>query len=667
MSTSLAPMRTKAAVKEDQPYVDPTPKRHTGIKVVAIVVVWVILWAIFRGRDTLTTPFDQLNWFSRWGNTLQNTIQSASQTNWFFHGVLGQLSTFVNWVFNNLDYLLAAPSPGRPVPIIGWLGVVALLTWLAYAAAGARMAIGTFVAALLLGVCGFWQHGIETLIVTVLAVAVCLVIGIPTGISMARSKTVSSVLTPFLDAMQTIPSFCYLLPVFLLFGPGTMCAIVLTVVYAVPPLIRITEHGIRSVSATTQEAARSLGVTRGQLLRQVQLPMARRTIVVGINQCTLAALAMSVIAAYVNGPGLGLDVVQALIALNVGQGAVPGLLIVVIAIALDRVTTAASERADLAARASSQQKRRRRMGLIVGAAVTVVAIYLSHTFLQAAQFPTSVNIGPSLATGINDATNWFTNAIGHVTLDFKNVISYGFLNPLQQFLANTPWWVMAPVLLALAWALGGLRALLFAAGAVGVIFAMGLWNDSMVTLTSTLVATVLTMIVAIVLGVLMGRSRRTDTGIRPILDFLQTIPAFVYLIPALAFFGSTRFTAIIAGTAYAIPIATKLVADGIRGVSATTVEAASASGSTSWQMITKVQLPMARNALVLATNQGLLYVLSMVVIGGLVGAGSLGYLVVSGFSQASLFGKGLAAGVAITALGIMTDRITRGAAARYGT
>ena len=128
----------------------------------------------------------------------------------------------------------------------------------------------------------------------------------------------------------------------------------------------------------------------------------------------------------------------------------------------------------------------------------------------------------------------------------------------------------------------------------------------------------------------MGRSRRADVIIRPFLDAFQVIPPFVYLVPALALFAPSRFTAIVAAVAYAFPIATKLVADGIRGVAPTTVEAARSSGITRWQMITKVQLPMARESLVLATNQGLLYVLSMVVIGGMVGGGSLGYLVVSG-------------------------------------
>jgi glycine betaine/proline transport system permease protein len=153
-----------------------------------------------------------------------------------------------------------------------------------------------------------------------------------------------------------------------------------------------------------------------------------------------------------------------------------------------------------------------------------------------------------------------------------------------------------------------------------------------------------------------------DLGIRPLLDAGQTIPPFVYLIPVLALFGPSRFTAIVAGIVYAAPAAIKLVADGVKAVSPTTIEAGRSTGQTTWQEITKVQLPMARGSLVLATNQGLLYVLSMTVIGGLVGAGALGYDVVYGFSRSEAWGKGAAAGITIVLLGVMLDRITRAAA-----
>jgi glycine betaine/proline transport system permease protein len=186
------------------------------------------------------------------------------------------------------------------------------------------------------------------------------------------------------------------------------------------------------------------------------------------------------------------------------------------------------------------------------------------------------------------------------------------------------------------------------------------------TLAAVLIATVIVVVFGIVVGVWMGRSGRADRVIRPLLDAAQTMPPFVYLIPFLALFGPTRFTGIVAGVVYAAPVAIKVMADGIRGVSPATVEAARSAGSSSWQIIRKVQLPMSSRALMLATNQGLIYVLSMVVVSGLVGGGALGYDVVAGFSQISVFGKGLAAGFAIVLLGVLLDRTTTAAARRMG-
>ena len=199
-----------------------------------------------------------------------------------------------------------------------------------------------------------------------------------------------------------------------------------------------------------------------------------------------------------------------------------------------------------------------------------------------------------------------------------------------------------------------------------LIIGLGLWGDAMTTLASTLIATALTMVLAVVLGVAMGRGGRIDSAVRPVLDAGQTMPSFVYLVPFLALFAASRFTAIVAAVVYAVPVATKIIADGVRAVPATTVEAATAAGSTRWQIIRKVQVPMSRHAIALAANQGLIYVLAMVVVGGLVGAGALGYDVVAGFSQAQLYGKGLAAGMAIVLLGIMLDRVTQAAAQRTG-
>ncbi|MDO8485856.1 MAG: ABC transporter permease subunit, partial [Candidatus Limnocylindrales bacterium] len=178
------------------------------------------------------------------------------------------------------------------------------------------------------------------------------------------------------------------------------------------------------------------------------------------------------------------------------------------------------------------------------------------------------------------------------------------------------------------------------------------------------VATVITLAIGLLLGVLSARSERFSRGLRPFLDAAQTMPAFVYLLPAVALFGPTRFTAIVAALIYAVPPVIRLVEAGIRLVPATVTEAATAAGSTSLQLLWKVQLPMARQALLVAANQGIVLVLAMVVVGGLVGAGALGYDVVAGFARRDFFGEGLAAGIAIVLLGVMLDRITQGAGKR---
>jgi glycine betaine/proline transport system permease protein len=633
----------------------------------AVLVVWLVGAIVLQGRNTLALARADLTPFHTWLNDVRDSFDAARADSFFLNTIVGGFSDALNSVVEFLQNMFSTAPAGRPVPEVGWLGVLAILVFIAFAVAGVRSALLVFASVLAFGVFGLWQDSIDTLIITFVSVVICTVIGIPLGISMARNRAVSAAVTPILDGMQTMPAFAYLLPLVLIFGIGPAAAVVVTLIYALPPLVRITAHGIRTVSPATLEATRSLGATKSQALRKVQLPMARRTIVVGLNQCTMAALSMATIAALINGPGLGGPVVNALQSLDIGAAFVGGLLIVVVAIMLDRPTTAASERSELAARSGKGASGRRRW-IILGAlaVVTGVCIYLSRQRLNLAEFPDNLQIGRQTAELVSSVTDSVVTAIDGFTNGFKDLVTYVLINPLQSLLADSPWWLTAAAIMAIAYLLGGWRPAAITAACLAVILGTGLWNDTMQTLAMTLVATLLVILLAIVFGVWMGRNRRVDTVVRPFLDGLQTIPPFVYLVPALALFGPTRFTAIMAAVAYGVPIATKLIADGIRGVAPTSVEAARASGTTAWQMITKVQLPMARAALVLAGNQGLLYVLSMVVIGGLVGGGALGYLVVAGFSQAQLFGKGLAAGIAITALGVMLDRIAQHAAARHG-
>jgi glycine betaine/proline transport system permease protein len=640
-------------------------KRLRLVAVGGVLVAWVVGWIVLRGRDTLALATGESTDFHRWLFEARESFDRMAQTNFFFETVIGGISDGLNWLVETGAETFAEAAFPRPVPEVGWLGVVALAAWVAYAIAGARMAVLVAASLLACGFLGFWADSIDTLIVTVVAVALCALIGLPLAILMARSKRLTTILTPVLDAMQTTPPLAYLAPLALVFGIGAPAAVIVTLIFALPPLVRIAAHGLRTVSPTSVEAANSLGCTKLQTLRGVQLPMARRTIIVGLNQTTMAALSMVTIAALISGPGLGQPVLQALSTLDVGGASVAGLCIVIIAIMLDRVTTAASEHGEATARAR-RNVMRRRLVLAGSAAAVVVAVILSRLYIQVAAFPTSPNLGAVVADWAAALQTGIVDVFGGLTLAIKNFISFQLLNPLESLLGDTPWWLMSGVIIALAALLGGLRALFTTVVCVAIILGTGLWHDTMLTLAMTLVATIVVMLLGLVVGVWMGRSRRVDTVVRPILDALQTIPPFVYLVPAVALFNVGRFTAIIAAVAFAAPAAIKIIADGIRGVSAATVEAAESSGSTRLQMIGKVQLPMSRGSVVLAANQGLLLVLSMVVIGGMVGGGSLGFLVVTGFSQLEDFGKGLAASIAIVALGVMLDRITKHTAARFG-
>jgi glycine betaine/proline transport system permease protein len=654
-----------APSKEEPPAEDVPRSIPRWAVVLGIVVLWIIVWSMTKGNNTLELPGRQHTDLHNSLTGFRDSVLKSRDTN-----PVIQLTTNIADVFRNvfgwLQGLVSTPDFPRPVPQIGWLGVTALAIWVGLAVASWRIAVLIGVVFVSFGLLDFWSDSIDLLLVTGMSVVFVLIIGLPLAVLLGTNRRAETIVTPFLDLMQTMPTFVYLLPVVLFFGIGVSGAVVCTLIYALPPLIRIGGYGISAVSQTTIEATDSVGQTWWQRLTKVQLPMARKTIIVGLNQTTMAALSMAIIASYVDGPGLGKPVLRALVRNDVGGAIVPGLLIVAIAIMLDRATTAASERAELASRGLGLIGRTRQIVLGAGAAVVLVAVYFSRQSVDLATFPSS-DIGKNLADSLDSFVSTVVDILDGPAGAFKNFITSVLLNPMQELLAESPWWLAALAILAIAAVLGGVRAVVPTVICVAGIWYFDLWHDAMITLNMTLVATLLVMILAVVLGVWMARRSSVDTVLRPVLDAGQTIPAFVYLIPVLALFGPTRFTAIVAAIVYAAPAAIKLVADGVKGVPETTIEASRSTGTTAWQEITQVQLPMAKGSLVLATNQGLLYVLAMVVIGGLVGAGALGYDTVLGFSRSEEWGKGAAAGITIVLLGIMVDRIAKATAERRTT
>ncbi|QCY09514.1 proline/glycine betaine ABC transporter permease [Pseudomonas sp. MPC6] len=227
-----------------------------------------------------------------------------------------------------------------------WWLVIGVVSAAAYASSR-KLSLAVFIALAMFGIgfLGLWEDGMRTLALMLVCTLLATGVGVPLGILMSWSNRFRSVMLPVLDIMQTMPSFVYLIPVIMLFGPGKIPAVLATVVYAVPPLIRLTDLGIRQVDGEIIEAAQSFGANRMQKLFWVQIPLALPSIMAGINQATMMALSMVVIASMIGAQGLGFQVLQGITRLEVGRGLMAGLAIVLLAVVFDRITQAFGKRA----------------------------------------------------------------------------------------------------------------------------------------------------------------------------------------------------------------------------------------------------------------------------------------------------------------------------------
>lgn len=641
-------MTAVAAVEQRRP-----PSLPRGVIALVVLAGVAILSVVFAGQWTLPHDDDALRYHQI--NDIREWIDDNRNTNVVLVVFVNGVRLLITGVFD----LFMAVLHG-----VGWLGLTAIGGALGFAVGGwrlAALAVGGFLS---FGVLGLWDRSIDTLALTLASVVLSLAIGVPLGIIAGRRPRFLAAIQPILDVMQILPSFAYLPLITLFFLIGPASAAIATMIYAIPPAIRITALGIKEVAPATVEAATSLGSTSRQVLTKVQLPMARRAIILGINQTIMMALSMVVITSLIDAPGLGKNILHALQQNNVGLAFDAGIAIVFMAVMLDRLTSAASERMDPAkatenAAFGARLARRPVRLLLLGIPAASVA---AGIWIVGTGFPDAVRF--SFQAPINAAVKWISLNLYGLTEGAKNVITAVLINPIQAFLTQSPWWLIVLTVIAIALRVGGWRPAIVAAVCFVGLIAMEMWEHSMITLAQVLVATVLTLAIGLAFGIAAARSNRFSRFLRPVLDAAQTMPAFVYLLPAVALFSPTRFTAIVAAVIYAVAAVIRLVEIGIRAVPVTVREAATSAGATKLQLLLKVELPMARQALLVAANQGIILVLAMVVVGGLVGGGGLGYDVVAGFARRDFFGEGVAAGIACVLLGIALDRITQGAGRR---
>ncbi len=253
-------------------------------------------------------------------------------------------SAFDSFSSGILGLLLWVQGRLLSVPWWGYIVIVAVMAWIA-----TRKIVPTLVLAFLpffIGMFGLWGLAMETLALVITSVVIALAIGIPLGILMAEANLFADIIKPILDAMQTMPSFVYLIPAMMLFGLGKVPAVIATLIYALPPVMRLTCLGLQQVPKPVQEAARAYGATRWQLLKEVRIPLAMPSILAGVNQTTMMALAMVVIASMIGARGLGQEVLMAINRIDVGRGFEAGISIVIMGIVIDRITQGLAKRWD---------------------------------------------------------------------------------------------------------------------------------------------------------------------------------------------------------------------------------------------------------------------------------------------------------------------------------
>lgn len=608
-----------------------------------------------------------------------------------------------------LDYPLGGIRAG--LQSIAWPSLVLIVAALALRASGWRLAAFAVASLTYVVLCGYWRQAMNTLAIVAISVPLSVAVGFALGAMAHRWRRLVRPLEAVLDLMQTLPAFAYLIPLLILFGFGPSAGLVASLLFSAPPMVRNTMLGLRLVPADILESGVMAGCTPRQTFWLVEVPSAMPRLLLGINQTCMAALSMVIIVAIIGGfDDMGWEVLSAMRRAELGRSLLSGSVIVVIAILLDRITLG------LATIGRRRAPRLGRRGLARAVAAALVLAVALRILGPAADLLPDAS-GRNILEGLDRALLAFVGATDAQFNLLRGAITYGVMLPLRigiegaatpavwgvtltpaglalyagavgmialllwrhsragaaaallaglllyTGLPGFPWIGFVLIVAMLAHAGAGPRLALVAAAVVAGILVSGLWLPFMQSVYLCAIAVAGCLAIGGGLGVWAAQSDRVSQVMRPVCDALQTMPQFVFLIPALMLFRVGEFTALIAIMLYAIVPPIRYVEQGLRGVPADKIEAARQMGTTPAQLLWQVRVPLAWPAILLGMNQTIMAALSMLVIAALVGTRDLGQQVYVALGKADP-GLGLLAGLAIAAVAMVSDRILRGFADR---
>jgi len=571
------------------------------------------------------------------------------------------LSWMLNWPLEIAQELLSRSAEVTSgdawtarIPRVSWIAVIAIAALIGHLAGGLRM--GLLVAGCLayLAVFGQWVSAMVTLSSILIAVPIAALLGLGLGIVSHRNRHVERMVRPVLDLMQTVPVFAYLVPVLFLFGFGPVAAMIATMIFATPPMVRVTVLALRQVPTEVVEYGRMAGCSRRQMLWKVLIPSARPTLMVGVNQVIMMSLNMVIIASMIGAGGLGFDVLNSLKRLQIGEGVEAGLAITLLAIVLDRVSQAFAARAPRDRRAAPRGWLGRHRHLSLALAITAASFGAGAVIEAVQTYPEHW----TLTTGRfwNDMVSWVNVHYFDQIDAVKSWLLLNVLIPTKRFLLVVPWSAMVGLIALAGFQLGGWRLALASAGLALFLALTGNWEKSMISVYLCGISVIIAALIGIPIGIWSAHHARAHRVVGVSIDTLQTLPSFVYLIPVVMLFRVGDFSAMIAIVAYAVAPVIRYTDHGIRQVPAHLTEAARAMGCTPRQVLRRVELPLAMPEIMLGINQTIMMALAMLVITALVGTRDLGQEVYIALTKADT-GRGVVAGLCVAFIAIIADRL----------
>ena len=573
--------------------------------------------------------------------------------------VLGGVKTIVT--FTSWDFV--SENKWAHWPALPWTVVAGGAIILGHKLQGKGLAMLAGFSTIYISVFGQWEPSMETLSFVLIAAPISVVLGLVLGIWAYKNRKVEATLNPLLNVMQTMPHFSYLVPVMVFFGIGDHAGAIATIIFATPPMVRLTVLGLKRVSPEVLEAGMMSGCSNFQLLLKVLIPTARRDILIGVNQVIMQCLAMAVIASFIGAKGLGFNLLLALNGLRIGQAIEQGICIVLIAVVLDRMSLAwANKQTDYFADLTFIKRHKYSLLFLVIFVVGTVLAYIGTFFFREGfnyLYIVPHNKGITTENFWQTGVDWLWDTFFYTLTGFKVFLITKVLMPMKAAYLSMPVAATFVLTMGIGYIIGGIRTSIIVGGFLLFIALTEWWDRALITAYMLTFGVIVSAIIGITVGTLCAQKSYTTKFILLVCDTLQTFPSFIYLIPVIMLFGVNDLSVLTAVIVFATIPATRYTVEGLRSVPSSLHDAGSMSGVNRLQRWIKIELPMSFPHMMLGINQTVVFALFMVIIGAMIGTDDLGQFILKALSDKNGTGNGLTLGLCVAFIGLAVDQVIR--------